>query len=102
MNKCKYLLEAKKIVKSYPLGASRVEVLKGVDFSVASGEFVAITGASGSGKSTLLHILGALDTPDHGVVNFQDKDIAKLSNRQMNKYRNHKIVFVFQFYHLLD
>ena len=102
MSKGKYLLEAKKIVKSYPLGASRVEVLKGVDFSVASGEFVAITGASGSGKSTLLHILGGLDKPDKGVVNFQGKDVAKLSNGQMNKYRNHKIGFVFQFYHLLD
>ncbi len=102
MSEDKYLLEAKEIVKSYPLGASKVEVLKGVDFSVAPGEFVAITGASGSGKSTLLHILGALDKPDQGLVNFQGKDIAKLSNGQMNKFRNHKIGFVFQFYHLLD
>jgi len=102
MSEDKYLLEAKEIVKSYPLGVSKVEVLKGVDFSVAPGEFVAITGASGSGKSTLLHILGALDKPDQGLVNFQGKDIAKLSNGQMNKFRNHKIGFVFQFYHLLD
>ena len=102
MSEDKYLLEAKEIVKSYPLGASKVEVLKGVDFSVAPGEFVAITGASGSGKSTLLHILGALDKPDQGLVNFQGKDIAKLSSGQMNKFRNHKIGFVFQFYHLLD
>ena len=102
MSEDKYLLEAKEIVKSYPLGVSKVEVLKGVDFSVAPGEFVAITGASGSGKSTLLHILGALDKPDQGLVNFQGKDIAKLSSGQMNKFRNHKIGFVFQFYHLLD
>lgn len=102
MSKDKYLLEAKKIVKSYPLGVSKVEVLKGVDFSVAPGEFVAITGASGSGKSTLLHILGALDKPDQGLVNFQGKDIAKISSGQMNKFRNHKIGFVFQFYYLLD
>jgi len=102
MSKDKYLLEAKKIVKSYSLGASKIEVLKGVDFSVAPGEFIAITGASGSGKSTLLHILGALDKPDQGVVNFQGKDIAMFSSGQMNKFRNHKIGFVFQFYHLLD
>jgi len=102
MSKDKYLLEAKEIVKSYPLGVSKVEVLKGVDFSVAPGEFVAITGASGSGKSTLLHILGALDKPDQGLVNFQGKDIAKISSGQMNKFRNHKIGFVFQFYYLLD
>ncbi len=102
MSKDKYVLEAKKIVKSYPLGVSKVEVLKGVDFSVAPGEFVAITGASGSGKSTLLHILGALDKPDQGLVNFQGKDIAKISSGQMNKFRNHKIGFVFQFYYLLD
>jgi len=102
MSKNKYLLEAKKIVKSYPLGASKVEVLKGVDFNVSPGEFISITGASGSGKSTLLHILGALDKPDKGLVNFQGKDLAKLSNAKMNKFRNHKIGFVFQFYHLLD
>ena len=97
-----YILSCKDICKSYRMGAIRLEVLKGVNLSVSRGEFIAIRGASGSGKSTLLHILGALDTPDKGDVFFEGKNLADFSGRKINEFRNKKIGFVFQFYHLLD
>lgn len=97
-----FMLEAEGLYKSYWLGAAEVRVLKGVDLAVKKGEFVAIVGASGSGKSTLLHILGALDKPDKGVVRFEGQDLSRQSSRELNKFRNKMVGFVFQFYHLLD
>lgn len=97
-----YILQAKNIYKKYRMGAVNLDVLKGVDLSVGAGEFCAIIGASGSGKSTLLHILGALDKPDSGEVEFEGRSITTLSNGKLNKYRNSTVGFVFQFYHLLD
>ena len=97
-----YILRAKNIYKKYRMGAVNLEVLKGVDLSVRAGEFCAIIGASGSGKSTLLHILGALDKPDSGTVEFDGSTITSFSNGKLNKYRNSTVGFVFQFYHLLD
>jgi ABC-type lipoprotein export system ATPase subunit len=79
-----------------------VVVLKGVDLAVHRGEFVAIIGASGSGKSTLLHLLGGLDRPDQGTIQFQDRDVNRMGARELNQYRNETVGFVFQFYHLLD
>jgi lipoprotein-releasing system ATP-binding protein len=96
------ILRAEGISRSYPMGASRVEVLKGVNLQIAAGEFVAIVGASGSGKSTLLHILGGLDRPDKGQVRFEGEDISGFSARRLNRFRNQTVGFVFQFYHLLD
>jgi len=96
------IITAGKIFKSYKMGQNKIQVLKGLDLSIKSGEFVAIVGASGSGKSTLLHILGALDEADSGTVEFQGKNIEKFSARQLNKFRNKMVGFVFQFYHLLD
>ena len=97
-----YIMQAKGIFKSYRMGATMLEVLKGVDFSVRKSEFVAIVGASGSGKSSLLHILGTLDTADKGLVEFQGRELNNLKNSELNKFRNKTIGFVFQFYHLLD
>jgi len=96
------ILHAGALHKSYRLGKARLEVLKGLELSVQQGEFVAITGASGSGKSTLLHILGGLDTPDAGYVEFQGRRIDRFSAGQLNRFRNRMVGFVFQFYHLLD
>ncbi len=102
MGKDDFILKAEGLHKSYRMGATEVKVLKGVDLAVKSGEFVAIVGASGSGKSTLLHILGALDSPDKGVVAFAGRDLDQFSGDELNKFRNKMVGFVFQFYHLLD
>jgi ABC-type lipoprotein export system ATPase subunit len=84
------------------MGKTKLEVLHGLDLRVKEGEFVSIIGASGSGKSTLLHILGALDRPDKGTVEFAGQDLSRLSAGKLNKFRNKTVGFVFQFYHLLD
>ncbi len=102
MNKGDFILKAEGIYKSYRMGATDVEVLKGVDLGVKKGEYVAIVGASGSGKSTLLHILGALDRPNKGVVAFMGRDLSRYGSGELNRFRNKMVGFVFQFYHLLD
>lgn len=79
----------------------QLEVLKGIDFSAASGEVVSIVGASGAGKSTLLQILGTLMKPDSGQVTIDDVDVFSLKGKELSDFRNRKIGFVFQFHHLL-
>ncbi len=97
------LLEANDIRKTYRMGRVDTPVLRGVDFSVDAGEFVAILGASGSGKSTLLHLLGGLDRPDRdgGGVLFRGRALASMSSSELDEYRRREVGFVFQFYHLL-
>ncbi len=95
------ILQASGLHKSYQLGRTCLEVLKGVSIAVGRGEFVAIMGASGCGKSTLLHLLGALDVPDRGTVRFDGQDVFGGSNAQRDRLRNRVFGFVFQFYHLL-
>ena len=102
MSKDNFILKAEGICKSYRMGQAEVQVLKGVDLAVKEGDFIAVIGASGSGKSTLLHILGALDTPDMGIVRFDGRDLSRQSARGLNRFRNKMVGFVFQFYHLLD
>jgi lipoprotein-releasing system ATP-binding protein len=95
------LLAAKKLEKSYHKGKTEVPVLRGVDFSVRPGEFVAIVGQSGSGKSTLLHLLGTLDAPDSGEIVFEGNRIDNLPARGRDVLRNRHFGMIFQFYHLL-
>jgi lipoprotein-releasing system ATP-binding protein len=95
------LLRAKGLEKSYRKGKLVVPVLKGVDFQVASGEFVAIVGQSGCGKSTLLHLLGTLDAPDTGEIHFEGHRIDDLAPRGRDVLRNSYFGMIFQFYHLL-
>jgi lipoprotein-releasing system ATP-binding protein len=95
------LLEAHNLQKRYDGGATAVDVLTGVDFQMGEGELIGIYGASGSGKSTLLHILGGLDQPTDGVVEFEGKHLKKMSESELAHFRNQSIGFVFQFYHLL-
>ncbi len=78
-----------------------VEVLRGVSLTVGRGEVVSIVGASGAGKTTLLQIMGTLLTPDGGAVEIDGRTASGMNDRQLSKFRNEKIGFVFQFHHLL-
>jgi lipoprotein-releasing system ATP-binding protein len=95
------ILQSKQLYKSYNDGASKVEVLKGIDLHIGKGDSVAIIGPSGSGKSTLLHLLGGLDKPTSGSVRINDVEWQKISEKQRCRLRNKKLGFVYQFHHLL-
>jgi putative ABC transport system ATP-binding protein len=95
------ILEARDLVKRYPLRGGSVEALRSVSLSVASGEFVAIMGASGSGKSTMLHLLGGLDRPTSGDVVIDGVNISQLDDEQATLTRRQKTGFVFQFFNLI-
>jgi putative ABC transport system ATP-binding protein len=94
-------IEATAVVKSYRQGDDAIRALRGVDLSVAGGEFLAITGASGSGKSTLLHVLGGLDRPDEGEVWIEGTAISSLSEEELAVVRRRRLGFVLQFFNLL-
>ena len=87
--------------KDYAGPEEPVRILGSIDMDILPGESLAILGASGSGKSTLLHMLGALDTPTRGTVEFDGKDISRLRPAEAAQLRNRDIGFVFQFHHLL-
>jgi len=96
------IIRLRDITKSYGAGAAKTQVLRGVSFDVASGEFVALVGQSGSGKSTLLNIIGGLDQPDAGEVEVFGVDTLKSSDAKRAEIRNRSIGFVFQAFNLLD
>jgi lipoprotein-releasing system ATP-binding protein len=91
------LIQASNIYKSY----GQLQVLRGVHLTIEKGEVVAIVGKSGAGKSTLLHILGTLDKPDAGELHINGELINQLNAKQLARFRNQNIGFVFQFHHLL-
>ena len=94
-------LEARGVVKSYPVGGTVLTVLRDLDLDVDAGEMVAIVGASGVGKSTLLHVLGGLDRVDRGSVAIDDNDLTTMPDDRIVSFRNRHVGFVFQFHHLL-
>jgi len=94
-------LETANLYKQYQMGEVTVDALRGVDFVVQQGEFVAVMGPSGSGKSTLLHLLGGLDTPSDGDVTLAGRRLAHMSDDEVTIMRRRQVGFVFQFYNLL-
>ncbi|NLT12570.1 MAG: ABC transporter ATP-binding protein [Clostridiaceae bacterium] len=95
------ILKTTDLRKQYGTGDTAVHALDGVNFSVESGEFVAVVGTSGSGKSTLLHMLGGLDRPTGGSVSVDGKEIFSLRDEELTIFRRRKIGFVFQSYNLI-
>ena len=94
-------LRAHAVSKVYRTGEVAVHALRGVDLTLYAGELVVLLGASGSGKSTLLNILGGLDTPTSGKVEFLGRDITALDDAGLTHYRREHVGFVFQFYNLI-
>ena len=94
-------LNVERLHKSFQTARHRVEVLKGITFSLGPGQGLVITGPSGSGKSTLLHILGTLDTPSSGAIRIGAQDPFALDEPEKARFRNRVIGFVFQDHHLL-
>jgi lipoprotein-releasing system ATP-binding protein len=94
-------IRADGISKGFSHNGVRMEILKGVDFSLQKAETVAIVGASGIGKSTLLHVMGTLDRPDQGSLWFQGKNVFRFDDDELARFRNDSVGFIFQFHHLL-
>lgn len=88
--------------KSFGEGKGKVEVLKGIDFEIASGETIALIGKSGSGKSTLLSLLAGLEFPDKGTISIDEKELTSLSERDLTVFRAANIGIVFQQFHLIS
>lgn len=101
MNNQENILELENICRSYRVGDEVLEVLRGVNWQVKRGEWACILGASGSGKTTLLHLIGALERPDRGMIRVAGVELNKLRRGAAARFRNRKLGFIFQSYHLL-
>ena len=95
------LYQLRDVRKVYPTGEIEVQALRSIDLDVDRGELLILLGASGSGKSTLLNILGALDLPTSGSVQYEDFDLGRASEKQRTAFRRNSVGFVFQFYNLI-
>jgi ABC-type lipoprotein export system ATPase subunit len=95
------ILSARGLKKTYVVGKRTLEVLRGVNVEIARGDFIALRGASGTGKSTLLHLIGGLDTPNAGEIIYHGENLAAYSESKLTDFRNRRVGFVFQAYHLL-
>lgn len=95
------VISCRNLIKQFSQGDLIVPVLKGINLDLQKGEMLAIVGTSGSGKSTLLHVLGGLDAPTSGDIRILDHDIAKISEEERCRLRNHSLGFIYQFHHLL-
>jgi ABC-type lipoprotein export system ATPase subunit len=95
------LISTRNLAKNYRMGKRTLEVLRGVNLDIVRGEFLALRGASGAGKSTLLHLIGGLDSPNSGEILFDNRDVAKFLDSDLNHFRNRRVGFIFQAYHLL-
>jgi len=96
------IITIKNLIKKFPVGKGEFVALRGIDLSIAEGEFAGLIGPSGSGKSTLLNIIGSLDSPSEGVVTVLGKSIGKLTTRESAQLRKKSLGFIFQSYNLLQ
>ncbi|MBR6274186.1 MAG: ABC transporter ATP-binding protein [Lachnospiraceae bacterium] len=97
----KELINFKDVKKTYTIGEKSFDALSGASFTINRGELVVILGPSGAGKSTILNLLGGMDKATSGEIIIDGKDISKLSNKELTKYRAENIGFIFQFYNIL-
>jgi lipoprotein-releasing system ATP-binding protein len=95
------LVSVQNVSKAFEHEGRALEVLKGIDLDIGSGEMVTIVGPSGAGKSTLLHLVGTLDLPTQGRIFYGGQDVTRLGSSDLAEFRNRSIGFVFQFHHLL-
>jgi lipoprotein-releasing system ATP-binding protein len=95
------LVTVQNVTKTFEHEGRSLEVLKGIDLQIDSGEMVTIVGPSGAGKSTLLHLIGTLDLPTGGRILYRGRDVTRLGSSELAEFRNRSIGFVFQFHHLL-
>ena len=92
------MIKIRNITKSF----GDLQVLRGIDLDIEKGEVVSIVGPSGAGKTTLLQIMGTLDKADNGTIEIDGIDVSKLKQKELSKFRNQKIGFVFQFFDFHD
>jgi putative ABC transport system ATP-binding protein len=96
------MIKLENITKIYPMGKRELTVLKGINMHIKQGELVAIMGPSGSGKSTMLNLIGCLDKPTSGEYYLEDKEVSRLSSKELARIRGQKIGFIFQTFNLLS
>ena len=101
MDTVENMLEVSGVKRSYRMGENTLNVLRGIDFSLKTGEWCCIVGASGSGKTTLLNLIGTLERPDEGIIRIAGEDVSAIGRRAAAKFRAKRIGFVFQNYQLL-
>jgi len=95
------IIETTNLKKDYPLGATTVHAVRGIDLAIPKGDFMSIIGPSGSGKTTLLNLIGCIDTATEGSVRIGDTEVATLDDRQVTDLRLHRIGFIFQTFNLI-
>ncbi len=96
------ILRVSELKKNFSKNGVEINVIKGINIDIYEGDFITIMGPSGAGKSTFLHILGTLDNPSGGDIFFRGRNIKEFTEDEESKFRNEKVGFVFQFYHLLQ
>jgi lipoprotein-releasing system ATP-binding protein len=95
------LISVRGLKKSFDKDGTKVHILKGIDLDISEGEFLTVMGPSGAGKTTFLHIIGSLDRPTAGEILYKGRNIGSHTEQEQSQFRNEKVGFVFQFYHLL-
>ena len=95
------LIEARDLWRTYAMGAEEIHALRGVSFTIAAGEYLAVMGPSGSGKSTLMNLVGCLDSPSRGTYVLRGKVVSQMNDDELAAVRNREIGFVFQTFNLL-